>query len=124
MRARVSGFLKLDRPVLGDQLASLDRASTGSLAVGAWLRLMCVLGLLRGGLFEEPAGHASADLVGTPFDGGEVEVFDLVVGTKDLARDLAKDFIETSIRNGVIRGLAKHGESSLTTPNCPDRIVL
>ena len=98
----MSGFLKLDWPVLCDQLACLDGAVTRSLAVGTWLRLMCVLGLLGGGLFEEPAGDASADLVGTPFDGGEVEIFDLVVGTKDLARDLAKNFIETSIRDRVI----------------------
>jgi hypothetical protein len=85
---------------------------------------MCVLRLLRGGLFEKPASDASADLVGTSFDGGEVEVLDRVIGTKDLARDLAEDFIETSIRDRVIRGRAKHGESSLTTLNCPDRSAL
>lgn len=94
----------MDRPVLGDQLADRDDAATGSPTVGTGPGFASVLRLLGGGLFEESPSDAAAHLMRTPFDRGEVEVLDLVVGTKDLAGNLPEDFIKPSLGDGVVGG--------------------
>lgn len=80
---------------------------------------MCIFRLSRGSLFQKSPGHPPTDFVRTLLKGGEIQILDLVTRTKDLAGNLAEDFIQTSIRDGVARG-AKHGKSSVTASNCPD----
>jgi hypothetical protein len=123
MRAGVRGLLKLDRPVLGDQLACLDGPVTGSPTLGTKLRRLRILRLLGGGFLGESPSDVPADFVRASFYGLEVKLLDLVVGAEDLEGNLAEDLFETKIgdRTFRVRGGTKHGESSVTTTNCPDR---
>lgn len=74
MRAIVFGFLKSDGAVAGEQLAAFDRTGAGMFAVGASVRLVDAASLLGCGRFAELPGNRSTDVVGTLFDGGEIEV--------------------------------------------------
>ena len=84
---------------------------------------MGVLGLFRGGLLGEPPSDASPDLMGSLFDGREVEVFDLLVGTEDLEGNLLEDLLEAKVGNRAFRRGTKHRESSVTTSSYPDALT-
>lgn len=109
MRAIVLSFLKLDRPVAGEQLAAFDRTQAAMLAVGTHVRLVDGTRLLGGGGFAKPASDRAADVVGPLFDGGEIEVVDRFIGTEEIWGDRFQDFLETRVEFGVRRGRLKHG---------------
>lgn len=59
--------------------------------------------LLGGGGFAELAGHRAADVVGSLFDGGEIEALDGLVGPEEVRGDRFQDGLETWVEVGLRR---------------------
>lgn len=103
------GFGQLNGPVAGGQLPRLDRPRTQPLAVGTSDHGLRGLGLPGRGRFREASSQATPGLVSLAFEGGEVEILDLVLGSEDLALDLLQKQPETRIEWFVSGGGAEHG---------------
>jgi hypothetical protein len=99
----VLGFLKFDGSVAGEQLAVLDRTGAGTSAVGAIVRGTNGARLLGGGRLAKLPGDRAAGLVGTLFDGGEIEAVEGLVGTEEIRRNGFQDLLEARVEVGLRR---------------------
>ena len=99
----MAGFLKGDGAVAGGEHAVLDRTRARPLAIGARLRLVDGASLLGGGVFAELPSDLAAHIVGTLFDGGEIEVVEGFVGAEEIEGNRFEDLLEARVKLGVIR---------------------
>jgi hypothetical protein len=102
VRARVPGFLKIDGSVAGEQLPGFDRTWAETLAIWAHVRLFGGASLFGGGILAELPSDLAADLMGTLFDGVEIEVVQGFVGAEDILGNCFEDLLETRV-DGCIR---------------------
>jgi hypothetical protein len=63
---------------------------------------------VSGSIFAELTSDLAADVVGTLFDRGEIEVVEGFVGTEDVLRNGFEKVLEARVELGI-RGGAKHG---------------
>lgn len=97
------GFLKFDGSVASEQLAVFDRTWAGMFAVGASVWGTNGARLLGGGRLAKLPGNRSADVVGTLFDGGEIEVVEGLVGAKEIEGNRFEDLLEARVEVGLRR---------------------
>ena len=67
------------------------------------LRLVDGASLLGGGVFAELPSDLAAHIVGTLFDGGEIEVVEGFVGAEEIEGNRFEDLLEARVKLGVIR---------------------
>jgi hypothetical protein len=99
----VFGFLKLDGAVAGEQLAVFDRTGAGTVTVGADVRLVDGARLLGCGRFAELPGNRAADIVGTLFDGSEIETVQRLVGAEEIRGNRFQNLLEARVEVGLRR---------------------
>jgi hypothetical protein len=120
VRARVTGFLKIDGSVAGEQLPGFDRTRAGTLAIWADVRLFGGASLFGGRILAELPSDLAADLMSALFDGVEIELVQGFVGAEDILGDCFEDLLETRVNGCIRRRRAKHGWSSVTESSSPD----
>jgi hypothetical protein len=73
------------------------------LTIGTSLRLVAGLSLFGRGFLGELPSDPATDLVSTLFDGGEIEVVQVFVGTEDIPGDRLKNLLESRVAGSVRR---------------------
>ena len=97
------GFSKFDGSVAGEECAAFDRPGAGTLALGARLRPVNGARWFGGRIVAELSSDLEADVVGTLFDGGEIEVVEGFVGAEEIEGNRFEDLLEARVKLGVIR---------------------
>jgi hypothetical protein len=108
VRARVTGLIDPDRTVASQQLPALDRARTGTPAIGTRPGLIGRPGLAGGGLFAKPTGEVPAGVVGDLFNRGEVQIRGGAVGPEEFVRERRDKLQETGVFGGIGEWRSKH----------------
>ena len=99
----MTGLIDPDRTVASQQLPALDRAGTGTAAIGTRPGLIGRPGLAGGGLFAKPTGEVPAGVVGELLDRGEVEVIGGAVGPEEILGERGEELLEPGVLGGIRR---------------------